>query len=59
MYLLHLFSSLDQTYQLFKFLFDAKCQVMTSQRLRSSKWITLIFNFKVKLEKFERDLDGE
>ena len=46
-YLLHFFSFLDQTCQIdfdcppnnFKFLFDAKCRAVTSQRLTSPKWV--------------------
>ena len=53
-YLLHLFSFLDQTCQIdyrcwpndCKFLFDAKCQIVTSQRLTSPKWVKWSFQFQ-------------
>ena len=53
-YLLHFFSFLDQTCQIdygcwpndSKFLFDAKCQIVTSQRLTSPKWVKWSFQFQ-------------
>ena len=53
-YLLHLFSFLDQTCQIdyrcwpndCKFKFDAKCQIVTTQRLTSPKWVKWSFQFQ-------------